>query len=333
MNAKLLMILLLCSQSLVAQEYSYIWANQYPALADPVIECCYDFDGDMQFDNQNGAVMASLEGLLGEDLQLNTDDLIINNQYVRVWRWDQLPAANGPVTLSILNAEVTNPGMTLQNRIDGLTQVLIDPVSTSQFTGTMTNGDIDLYADSSSTTFYLPFIIAGIGSRQMGGAHVTVLLPMNEVRIRGTINQDVSGCQGVCGDTISGTDPALLGAVEVSGLIHHADEIDTLNTIASECTCAGIDPNIPLLSYVEDNQNLTFACNYNDLDQSMCNGNIPFCQNVESPCDFAAVLSSFYDQDTNNNGVNDRKSVGGLLGISGATVTGVQDLIFADNFE
>ncbi len=333
MNKKLLVCFIFFSQSVLAQEYSYIWANQYPALADPATVCCYDFDGDMVEDNQNGAVMASLESLLGEDLQILTDDLIINNQYVRVWRWDQLPAANGPVTMNILTAEVTNPAINLQDRIDGLTQVLIDPTSTSQFTGTMTNGEIDLFANSSETLFYVPLIIGGIGSRQMGGGGTFALLPLNEARIRGTITQDVGGCQGVCGETSVGTDPALLGDMEISGLIHHADEIDALNDIASQCTCAGVDPNIPLLSYVEDDQSLTFSCNYTDLDQTMCDGSIPFCQNVESPCDFAGILSSFYDQDTNNNGVNDSKSVGGLLGVSGTTVSGIQDLIFADNFE
>lgn len=331
MQKMLLIFFLVSSQPLLAQEYSYIWANQYPALADPAIDCCYDFDGDMLLDNQNGAIMAALQSLLTTDFQLATDDLIINNSYVRVWRWDQLPVDNGPVTLSILEADVSNPAASLQDRIDGLTQVNINPATTSTFTGTMSNGQIDLFSNSSQSLFLIPSTFGNTSTR--GEVISVLMLPLNEARIRGTITQDTGGCQGVCGETQAGTDPSLLGAIEISGLIYFADEMDALNAIAAECTCAGIDPNIPLLDYMEDDQSLNISCNYTELDQSMCGGEIPFCQNIENSCSFAAILNTYYDQDTNNNGVNDSKSMGGLLGLSGATVTGVQDLIFFDDFE
>lgn len=314
------------SYQVTAQQYSYVWANQYPALAEPVVVCCYDFDGDMTDDDQNGAVMASLESLLAEDFQVLVDDTIINNEYVRVWRWDQLPLTDGPTSLSILLAEVANPAATLQDRIDGQTLVVIDPVSTSTFNGTMTSGVIDLYSESSYTLFYIPLTIVGTGAAD-------VILPLNEARIQGTITQDSMGCQGVCSDTIPATDPSLLGALEISGLLHHSDEIDTINQIASNCTCAGVEAGTPLMSYMEDDQALTVSCNYNDLDESQCDEELPFCQSVQTTCGFAAILGNFYDQDTNENGVNDSKSVGGLIGLSGATVSGVVDLIFEHGFE
>ena len=109
--------------------------------------------------------------------------------------------------------------------------------------------------------------------------------------------------------------------------------MDALNTTASQCTCAGIDSNIPLLDYMEDSQSLNISCNYNDLDDSMWGVEIPFCESIENTCNFAGILNSYYDQDSNNNGVSDSKSLDGLLGLSGATVTGVEDLIYFDDFE
>ncbi|WP_223787103.1 hypothetical protein [Marinicella meishanensis] len=93
----------------LAQEYSYVWANQYPALADPEMVCCYDFDGDQQLDDFNGGVMLSLQSLVSEDFQALADQRIIDNAHVRVWRWDQLPASDGSVSLSILLGDVSQP--------------------------------------------------------------------------------------------------------------------------------------------------------------------------------------------------------------------------------
>ncbi len=198
----------------------------------------------------------------------------------------------------------------------------------------MTAGAIDLYAESSVSLFFVPLLAAQINTRlPQGTVGAAFNVPLNEARIRGQLEQNEPGCQGVCSDTLMGTDPAILGALEISGLIHHADEMDALNEVAAQCTCAGMDPQLPLIDYVEDNQGLTFSCNYTELDETLCDDTIPFCQTIESPCDFAALLGSFYDQDTNDNAVTDSKSVGGLLGIAGATVTGVEDLIFADDFD
>jgi hypothetical protein len=122
--------------------------------------------------------------------------------------------------------------------------------------------------------------------------------------------------------------------VEISGLLHHADELEAINSAARGCSCAGIDQITPLLSYVEDDKALTISCNYQELNSAMCDESDPsFCQTVENQCSFAGAQAGFYDQDSNNNGIADSKSLGGLIGFAPTTVTGFADLIFVSGFD
>ncbi len=314
-----------------AQEYSYIWANQYPALAEPTIVCCYVFDNDMTEDDQAGEIMLQLGAFLGEDVQDYPDGLIIDNQWIRVLRWDSLPSGDGPVSLSILQGSIDNESLNLQGRIDGDTEITLDPVALNVFNGSITNGYVDLFAAESEHLFITPLVsVAGSAD----GSDAMYLLKLNDVRIRGNIIQNTIACDGICSETMNGIDPVLLGAIEVSGLLHHSDELDTQNNAASNCECAGVNSSTPLLDYLEDDTALTISCNYQDLDSKMCDESNPsICQTVENLCNFAAAQPGFYDIDSDGNGVNDSKSVGGLLGFSSTTITGLVNLIFKDGFE
>ena len=309
MKNVLWLILLFVLVDSQAQEYSYVWANQYPAIAEPPIDCCYDFDGDTVLDNRNGNLMASLESLLMEDFQQTADQLIIDNQWVRVLRWDQLPTNDGPVTLNILTGILDNPLLDLNDRIDGETQITIDPGTLSTFTGTMTAGEIDLFSPRTAHAFLLPLFTTA------GGSSSVVLLPLNDVRLRGTLIQNTTDCEGVCSEVLVGTDPITLGGMQLSGLLHHADAFDAINDQAALCSCAGIDPQTPLLDYLEDDSSLTVSCNYDNINVKGCDqSDGTFCLSLDNQCSFASLQSINFDQDTNGNGVADSQSVGGLIG-------------------
>lgn len=313
-------------------EFSYVWGHQYPALAEPQIICCFDFVGTVDEDDFNGNLLASLEGLLGVNIQESIDNKIINNHLSRVWRWDELPIGDGPVQMSILNSEVSNPSMILADRMAGLAEVDIQAtVPLSVFTGNVTSGVMTLTSNTAIGVFYNEVY----GSIDLTQTDLVIEIPLNQATIVGTFNVDPLDCQGVCADTTIGTDPVTLGNVEVSGLIHVADEIDVLNNLTSNCACAGIDSQIPLFSFVEENGNLITSCQYNsgDLTPQSCGLEFSHCQSIQDQCNTAGLLSAYYDVDTNSNNIDDSKSVGLLLGISGVTVTGFLDLIFKDDFE
>jgi len=144
------------------EEYSYLWAHQYPALADPQINCCFDFVGDSNDDDLNGSVLLQLEGLLNIDTQEIMDSQIINNELARVWRWDTFPtgegSSDGPVQMSILEAEVETPGLNLVGRRNGITEIRFNPSPLSVFTGQVTNGHLIMTSESAVGVFYNPFI-------------------------------------------------------------------------------------------------------------------------------------------------------------------------------
>lgn len=259
------------------------------------------------------------------------DNQIINNELARVWRWDVFPAGDGPVQMSILKAEVGNPSLNLTGRMNGETEVSVSPTPLSVFIGNVTAGHMVMTSDSAFGVFYN----STISSFEASQLQSTIEIPLQQARITGTFQVDNGACQGVCGGSFSGTDPAIMGAVEVSGLMHVGDETNAINQIVSDCACAGIDPKIPFLTYAEETGSLQVMCQYipGDLTPGNCGSEFAHCQNLGQQCNFAALSANFYDVDTNNNGALDSKTVGGLMGVSGATLTGLFDLIYKNSFE
>ena len=330
-NKTAMFCLVACFSIQAQEEYSYLWAHQYPALADPQITCCFDFVGGPEDDDLNGNILLQISPLLTFGPQESIDNQIINNDLARVWRWDVLPSSDGPIQMSILEAEVGTPALSLIARMNGITEVYVNPSPLSVFNGEITNGHMVMTSESAIGVFYN----STISSFEISQLPFNIEIPLQQARITGNLEINHSGCHGVCGDTSSGTDPSVLGAIEVSGLIHVADEINTTNQIVANCSCAGIEPNTGLLAYSEDNGSLQITCQYNsgELTPEMCGVDFTHCQNVGQQCSFAAVNANFYDVDTNKNGALDSKTVGGLMGIAGAIFVGFTDLIYSNGFE
>ncbi|MFK8011974.1 MAG: hypothetical protein AB8B80_08045 [Marinicellaceae bacterium] len=332
MKTFLIIFLIMFGGSIKAQvEYSYLWAHQYPALADPQINCCFNFVGDAEDDDLNGTILLQLESLLSFDAQESIDNQIINNELARVWRWDSLPSGDGLVQMSILEAEVGTTNLGLTGRMNGFTEVYVNPVPLSVFSGNITNGELVMTSESALGVFYNSVI----SSSEVSELQASVEIPLNQARITGQLEINESGCNGVCSGTLKSVDPAILGAIEVSGLIYVGDELNATNEILSSCACAGIDSSIDLLSFNEDGSSLQVMCQYNsgELTPENCGSDYAYCQNVDQQCSFAALNANQYDVDTNNNGVLDSKSVGGLMGLAGAIYIGLTDLIFKNSFD
>ncbi|TVR01457.1 MAG: hypothetical protein EA398_09590 [Deltaproteobacteria bacterium] len=104
------------------------------------------------------------------------------------------------------------------------------------------------------------------------------------------------------------------GAVDINQIVGLVDDL------ARECTCAGLDPDRPvLISEIVDGQLEIFCADDQPVDGAGCTSDDGLvCENLSLVCTVADVLSSFADVDTSGDGVDNGVSVGLRLGMTGA---------------
>ena len=302
---------------------SYLWGIHIPSLVDPKTQCCHDLDNDGFIDDGLGSTLALMYELNGNNYQEKADRHLLQNLVVKAITWINLDlnSKDAAISFNVSNADINNPNISLLQRIVGFADLTVDPAAGDAFSGTIVNGYINATGE-----LLEDFLL-------IEGPFGNNTLNLYDVRIEGQLTEDTLVCNGVCSENNIGAE-TLIGGLKLSGLIP-ADEIFmTLNEQYRHCACAGVDPNIDLLSWADNTSTQTvFAqCNQTDLNGSNCVVN-DFCYHIETVCKYAPVIGSAFDVDTNNNKINDAFAVGLRLGVSGVDDLTLVDLIFADDFE
>lgn len=305
------------------ETFSYVGRLQAPALYEPPETCCFDLDGDTTVDDAFGNLLGLLATLAGADWQAAVDEGIEDGSLVLLLRWDQLPAAlgDGPVDFRATSGSFQPLLPPLADRLAGLGTAVFDPDSAGQpFVGMLSGGNLA----AMDGTLRIPGLVSADGPLA-----VDVEIDV----IEGGLALDPPGCSGVCSeDEASAGGPAVRGGLRLGGALHADNYFGALDARYRQCSCAGIDPGQPVISFGEGASQYQASCTGNTGTPGDCVED-DFCAALATFCSTIGVTANLLDLDRNNNGIEDAFSLGLRISLSGVTVSGDTTAIFNDGFE
>jgi hypothetical protein len=267
--------------------------------------CCEDRNADGAMDNRLGAIMSSLGGLGGVDL----------NALIA----DQLATGALAWTLAITRPDPADPEVVqidlLPSRLDGVADPAVVPLGTATYLA-----NLDGFADPAR---YLPRSqwTGRLGPDGALDARGTVELPLplfglplsvriDDAHLTGTLRPDATPGAEVLGG-------AFFGA-QLSGVLARASLFEAENdAFASRCACASVlTPSGALVD-------ADGRCGAVDL--SACAG-APEAQFCADMANFGTITNSLFtaDLDTDADGAPDALSTGWWLTATTAAITGVE---------
>ncbi len=312
---------------------SYTWALQVPALYQEREVCCFDFTGNGTPDNAYGDILPMMDMLNPDmDSQEKIDLSIENGDQVLVLDWVELPEeGDGEIRISFFHGVLNNENglLDLLDRRAGLGRVLLDPDSFGDYGShwQINHANISsgvVAGQGGPLLVYLPGVFF-VGSN--------VLHPhlIHDVRIEGIFSMDLNDCQGMCSvDELRDMDgaPFLAGGLRLGGVILADDLFSDLDDKMRACTCAGVDPSLPVVewSYDIDEGIMIVGCNpanHPEQENDCTAGS--FCEMSYTSCQYLGINATLFDVDSNGDGVNNALSIGLRLGLAGVSIDGLVD--------
>jgi hypothetical protein len=127
---------------------------------------------------------------------------------------------------------------------------------------------------------------------------------------------------------MAATNPTVVGGIKIGGILPSDEFLGVLDSQYRQCSCASIDPNIPLISTTIFFGTIIVSCDQTNLTPESCPLN-SFCSTVGNFCSNAIGLGTTFDIDENGDSVNDAYSVALRLGAAATTV----DVLFFNGFD
>ncbi len=319
---KLLFILLLSNSLANAQNISYIWGMHFPALTDPSEICCFDYDSDGTLDDGLGDFLLTLQAQSSSNFQDGINQGILNNSIVKAFDWQNfdISQTNQAFNFQYLDAQINNPSATLLQRINGFAEISIPTGQTNNlFTATNNFGSITATATE----------ISGLLNLQFDAQQGLVPLTINTVKVNATLLENPIGKEtGIYTDDMPAINPTIIGGMEIGGILPSDEFLGVLDTQYRTCSCAGVNPNQPLISTTIFFGTIIVSCVQSGLTPENCTVG-SFCASVNDFCDNAIAVGTTFDIDENNDGVNDAYSVALRYGVSASS----DGIIFTNGFE
>ncbi len=85
---KILFILLYSYPAIsVSQNIGYIWGTHFPALIEPNVTCCFDYDNDGTLDDGLSDFLITLQSQSSNSFQQSINQAILDNSLVKAFDW------------------------------------------------------------------------------------------------------------------------------------------------------------------------------------------------------------------------------------------------------
>ncbi len=318
----LYLLIILSSFNASSQNISYVWGMHFPALIDPTEVCCFDYDNDGTLDDGLGDFLVTLQAQSTSNFQDGINQGILDNSIVKAFDWQDLDVlqTNQSFSFQFLDAQINNPNITLQQRMDGLAELLIPTGQVDNlFTANHNLGILNATANQ----------VSGLLNLQFDAQQGLVPLTLNTVKLNATLIENPIGKEeGIYTENLTATNPTIIGGMKIGGILPSDEFLGVLDTQYRTCTCAGVDPTQPLITTTIFFGTLIVSCAQSGLTPENCTAG-SFCASVNDFCSNAIGIGSTFDIDENNDGVNDAYSVALRYGVS-ATSDGI---IYSDGFE
>ncbi|HHL32128.1 MAG TPA: hypothetical protein ENJ41_06040 [Oceanospirillales bacterium] len=315
-------ILLLFPGLLFGQSYSYVWGMHFPALIDPAEVCCFDYDNDSSLDDGLGDFLLTLQAQSNSDFQMGINDAILANTLVKAFDWQDMDLSLNSQAFSFryLDAQILTPDLTLLQRRSGLSELILTPNQTGNiFTASANAGFINASADE----------ITGLLNLQFDTTGGLTPLTLHNVMFAATLTDSPMNVEaGIYSNDITATNPEIVGGIKIGGILDSDEFLNVLDSQYRSCSCAGVDPNQPLITTQIFLGTIIVSCAQSNLTPENCPLN-SFCSTVNNFCDNAIGLGTTFDIDSDNDGVKESYSVALRLGAAATRI----DTIFLHGFE
>ena len=319
---KVLLFIIFITFNVNAQNISYIWGMHFPALTDPTEVCCFDYDNDGTMDDGLGDFLVTLQAQSTSNFQDGINQGILNNSIVKVFDWQNLDVlqTNQAFTFQYLDAQINNPTLTLQQRMDGFAEISIPTGQNDNFFSA--NNNLGVITATASQ-------VSGLLNLQFDAQQGLVPLTINTVKVNATLIENPIGKEaGIYTEDLVATNPTIVGGMKIGGILPSDEFLGVLDAQYRTCSCAGVDPNQPLITTSIFFGTILISCAQSGLTPENCPVG-SFCSSVNDFCNNAIGIGTTFDIDENNDGVNDAYSVALRYGVS-ATSDGI---IYRDGFE
>lgn len=295
--------------------FSYVYRVQVPS--HEAAACCFDFDGD-------GVVDIGLAGLvaaLGVDADELLTDRIRDDDVAVIFEWDKGSERAGFHAYFATN-DVDDDGVPdddFATRVAGDGTFQLDPASVDEYGAQVQfnrarEDEGVLVAGPSQFHLNVPIHI--------GDVELELDLTIEQATMFGPLEDTTTGRASVDAEFEIEGEMVEFGGMQLGGVIPLDQVGKLLDSWASECTCAGFDPSMRVISYGDDGVTYNSECVQTPTD-GCTEADGPICANLDAVCAFLPTMVSLglNDLDTNNNGVGDSISVGLWLSLTGATLT------------
>jgi hypothetical protein len=309
---------------------SYWWSMQFPALYPEAEACCFDYNGDNVPDDGLG----TLVGLLGSfgagdtDIQGAIDDTIAGGSLSLVNHWVEFPDGDGDARLSaFLGRPVLDtdgePVSDFDARVEGEGQYDLDPESFDDF-GALVQFNNALIEDgvlyAGPSTFRLTIPIEALGDDP-------IQLVLEDARFQADISVESDGIHTV--DVEKGTEGEeyLVCGGKLGGVVNAAVILDFLDEQFRACSCAGVDPDEPIILHEIDTEQQVLAVSCTDntgTSGDACGDDDgPLCSNIGTVCSVIPALGRILDVDLDNDGIKESLSAALRFCWTGAEIVGL----------
>ncbi len=317
---------------------SYVWAVQFPALFEPAAErCCFDYTGDGVVDDSFGT-MIGLWTSIDPDLDpvAITNAALSEGRLVKIFDWRELAPdlAAGDVQLSVFEGIWTD-ATTFQDRILGLGRTAFRRSSFDSHgaldqlnDGTVTAGLVEVAGNQ--FTLMLPWIWTGDGLAVFHLQNPRLEVPIAD---GGPLPETAFGLSSLDEDRGSTHSPQIVGGGKLGGTVSGFEILAHMDAFYRQCSCAGVDPQIPVILWEENHatNTLDIWCTDNTGTTANCDPDDP-CSDLDTVCGTIGILANIFDVDHDGNEVNESLSMGLRIAFAGTTLDVMHDL-FADGFE
>jgi hypothetical protein len=322
MRNLLFLLMINCTFHVNAQNISYIWGMHFPALTDPSEVCCFDYDNDGTLDDGLGYFLITLQAQSTSNFQDGINQGILDNSIVKVFDWQNFDIfqTNQTFTFQYLDAQINNPNLTLQQRMNGFAEISVPAGQNNNFFSAINNsGSVTATASQ----------VSGLLNLQFDAQQGLVPLTINTVKVNTTLMKNPIGKEdGIYTEDFPATNPTVVGGMKIGGILPSDEFLGVLDSQYRTCGCASVDPNQPLITTSIFLGTIIVSCAQSGLTPENCPIG-SFCSSVNDFCSNAIGIGTTFDIDENNDGVNDAYSVALRYGASASS----NGIIYINGFE
>ncbi len=299
--------------------YSYLNSLAIPTSGTDA-ECCFDFNNDGVVDNALSGVL-DLVGTMADDIDVTAlvEEALEADDIALVLSWGKGENEEGFHIYLATNDVDGNgePDQAFADRVDGagIFQLMTDAVdeygSLVQFNVATRDGDV---VTAGPSQFRLSLPIAA------GGIELDLDLTIEQATIEGATVVTDTGIASVDETFDIDGEDVEFGGMKLGGVVPLDQLGALLEDLASDCTCAGFDPSLPVINYGDDGETYVLECAQTPAAGCTADDGL-VCENLSTACGFLSIIVGVLsDIDMNDNGVGDAFSVGIRFGATGATL-------------